>query len=81
VNCETPTDPAGSNTTGKVAGGLIAALIVLLLVGFGAYHYRLKQLSMRAFDFDTRLAELMASRAIDVGDDNGEVRWHGLHTC
>jgi serine/threonine protein kinase len=75
-NCEVATQPAFSSSgdEGAVAGGLITTFIVLLLVGYGAYTYRLKQLSMRAYDFDTRLAELMASGAIDVGDaeDDGK---------
>jgi hypothetical protein len=68
ANCEVGAQQqSATGDVGAVAGGLIATFVMLLLVGYGAYQYRVKQLSMQAFDFEAHLAELLASGAIDAG--------------
>jgi hypothetical protein len=53
-------------STGKVAGVLVATFIALVLLVFGAYKYRIRQISLRAFDFDIRLQDMITSGAIDA---------------
>lgn len=64
-NCET--EMANS---GKVAGGLIGTLLIVLVFGTAAYKYRIKQISLRAFDFQKHLEELMAMGEIETDENS-----------
>jgi hypothetical protein len=65
-NCNIEADLVAADTAGKVAGGLVTTFILLLGFGYVGYKIRIRQISLRVFDFELHLQQLTQSGVIDL---------------
>ena len=61
---------AATSNAVKVAVGLVTSFFLLLAFAFAGYKFRMKQIMMRAFDFETELEGMVATGEIE-GASNG----------
>ena len=58
-------EKAATSQATKVAAGLVTSFFLLLVLGYAGYKLRMKQIMMRAFDFENQLEGMLATGEID----------------